>query len=121
MIDLDSELAEEYLAESLQHVDNIEDALLSIGAGQGDVAEGLPSRAFRAVHSVQGGVGVFDLVRISDLMGQTEDVLALIRSREMPPTPDRARVLLGATDRLRDLIQKPGASNQADIAESWRR
>jgi len=121
MIDLDGELAEEYLAESLRHVDNMEAALLSIGTRQGDMGGELLNRAFRAAHSVQGGAGVFELVRIGDLARRTEDALALIRSREMPPTPERVRVLLGATDRLRDLIQHPDTSNQADTTGPSRR
>jgi two-component system chemotaxis response regulator CheY len=56
-------------------------------------------------------------VKIRELAHRTEDALALIRSRELVPTPDRVRVLLGATDRLNELIRNPGTSNQADIAE----
>jgi len=56
-------------------------------------------------------------MRIGELAHQTEDVLSLIRSREMVPTPERARVLLAATDKLHEMIQNPGTSNQADIAD----
>jgi two-component system chemotaxis response regulator CheY len=69
------------------------------------------------VHSIKGGAGFFDLAKVRDLAHQTEDSLALIRSHDMVPTPDRIRVLLRATDRLNELIQNPGTSNQADIAE----
>jgi two-component system chemotaxis response regulator CheY len=72
---------------------------------------------FRAVHSIKGGAGFFDLVKIRELAHRTEDLLALIRSRELVPTPDRVRVLLRATDRLNELIQSPGISNKADIRE----
>jgi two-component system chemotaxis response regulator CheY len=41
----------------------------------------------------------------------------MIRSRDLVPTPDRVRVLLRATDRLNELLQNPGGSNRADIAE----
>jgi hypothetical protein len=52
-----------------------------------DRAEGIsPPRA----------AGVFDLVNISDLAHQTENVLVLIRSREMVPTAERVRALLFA-------------------------
>ncbi len=43
-------------------------------------------------------------------------MLALIRSREMALTPDLARVLLGVTDRLQELVENPGMSDQADIS-----
>jgi two-component system, chemotaxis family, chemotaxis protein CheY len=117
MINLDNELAEQYLADSSEHLNDIETCLLSIKKGGAEIDVDLVNRAFRAAHSIQGGAGVFDLVRIGDLTRQTEDALALIRSREMVPTPDRVRVLLRATDRLRDLIQNPDISNQANIGE----
>ena len=69
------------------------------------------------MHSVKGGAGFFDLVKIRELAHQAEDLLALIRSHDLVPTPGRVRVLLRAADRLRDLIQDPARSNQADIAE----
>jgi len=118
MIDLESELAEQYLAESSDHLAAVETCLLSIEKDGAAINEELVNRAFRAMHSVKGGAGVFDLVKIGELAHQTENVLALIRSREIVPTPDRVRVLLLATDRLQELIQKPGVSNQADITEA---
>src|SRR5579862_1315519 len=108
MIDLESELAEQYLAESSDHLAAVETCLLSIEKNGAAINEELLNRAFRAMHSVKGGAGVFDLVKISELAHQTENILALIRSREIVPTPDRVRVLLLATDRLHNLIQNPG-------------
>jgi len=117
MINLDSELADQYLTESSDHLGEVETCLLSIEKGGAEIDEELVNRAFRAIHSVKGGAGVFDLVKITEVAAQTENALALIRSREMIPTPDRMRVLLRATDCLQEMIENPGASNQADIAE----
>ena len=118
MINLDDELAEDYLAECREHLAAIETDLLAIEKGGAEIDEELVNRVFRAVHSVKGGAGFFDLAKIRELAHQTENVLALIRSRKMVPTPERVRVLLSATDRLRELIQNPGTSNQADIADN---
>jgi two-component system chemotaxis response regulator CheY len=71
---------------------------------------------FRAVHSVKGGAGFFDLAKVRELAHQTEHAMALIRSRQMVPTPDKVNVLLRATDTLRALIDDPGASNQVDVS-----
>jgi two-component system, chemotaxis family, chemotaxis protein CheY len=117
MIDLDSELAEDYLAESRDHLDTIETDLLALEGGGVPIDEERANRMFRAVHSVTGGAGVFQLVKIGELARQTEKVLALIRSSRLALTSEGVRVLLRATDKLCDLIQNPGASNQADIAE----
>ncbi|HTS50335.1 MAG TPA: response regulator [Bryobacteraceae bacterium] len=115
MMDLDNELGDQYLADSSEHLAAVEGCLLSIEKGGAQIDEEVVNRAFRAMHSVKGGAGVFDLVKIGDLAHRTESVLALIRSREIVPTPDRVRILLQSTDRLQELIQQPGTSNQADI------
>jgi two-component system, chemotaxis family, chemotaxis protein CheY len=117
MINLDDELATEYLSECCEHLATMESALLDIEKGGTKIDAELVNRVFRAVHSVKGGAGFFDLMKIRELAHQTEDVLCLIRSRKMVPTPDRIRVLLRATDKLNDLIRSPETSNQADIAE----
>jgi two-component system chemotaxis response regulator CheY len=117
MIKLDDELTEENLAECCEHLDIIETTLLATEKGGAEIDKEQLNRAFRALHSVQGGAVFFELENVHDLAQQTEDVLGLIRSHKMAPTPDRVSVLLRATDRLLDLIQNPGTSNQADIAE----
>jgi chemotaxis protein histidine kinase CheA len=117
MIGLDDELAGEYLAESREHLATIESDLLALERGGSEISEERVNRVFRAVHSIKGGAGFFDLVKIRELAHQTESLLAAIRSHDVIPTPDRVRVLLLATDRLSELIQNPAASNQADIAE----
>ena len=48
---------------------------------------------------------------------QTEEMLALIRSRELKPSSDRISILLRAGDRLIELFQNIETSNQADISE----
>jgi two-component system, chemotaxis family, chemotaxis protein CheY len=117
MMDLDDDLAEQYLAESRERLSAVETDLLALEKGGAEIDAELIDRLFRAVHSVKGGAGFFDLPKISELAHQTENVLVLIRSRKMAPTPDRIQALLGATDKLNELIQNPGTSNQADIAE----
>ena len=117
MIDLDSELAGDYLAESRDHLANLETDLLALEEGGARMDQERMNRMFQAIRSVQGGAGVLELLKIGKLAHQTENALTLIRSGEIVSTPDRVRVLLRATDRMRELIQNPGASNQADIAE----
>jgi chemotaxis protein histidine kinase CheA len=118
MINLDDELAQEYLAECCEHLATIETDLLAIEKGGAKIDEELVNRVFRAVHSVKGGAGFFDLPKIRELAHRTEDVLARIRSREIVPTPERVGVLLRACDMLNELVQDAGASDQADIGEN---
>ena len=75
------------------------------------------NRVFRAAHSIKGGAGFFDLVKIRELAHKTENALDLIRSRQMVPTPEVVSILLLAFDKLRELIGNHRESNQADIGE----
>src|ERR1700690_1764125 len=108
MINLDSELTAQYLADSREHLATVETYLLSMEKGSQEIDEELVNRAFRAMHLVQGGARIFDLEKIRDLAHRTEDVMALIRSHEMLLTPDRVRVLRCATQGLQELIQNAG-------------
>jgi two-component system chemotaxis response regulator CheY len=109
-------LFEDFLVECGEHLATVETDLLGIENRGAGFDEELVNHAFRAIHSIKGGASLFDLIKIRDLAHQTEDVLGLIRSHEMVPTPERVHVLLNATDKLQDLVQNPATSNQADIA-----
>jgi two-component system chemotaxis response regulator CheY len=107
----------EYLAESREQLMAVE-ADLPVLANEGaDFDEERLSRVFRAVHTIKGSSGLFDLIKIGELAHSIENVLAQIRSRTMAPTMECIRILLGAVDRLSDLIEDSDISNQADIAE----
>jgi two-component system, chemotaxis family, chemotaxis protein CheY len=117
MIHLDGELARDFLAESRDRLLSAEEDLLSMEqeTAQGD--EELLNRVFQDVHWIHAGAAVFDLLKIGDLAHKTETALSIMRSHKAISTPAGIRILRGATDRLRDLIQNPAASNQADIQE----
>ena len=114
---LDDDLVQDYLAECREHLATIETDLLAIEQGGAQIDEQLVNCVFRAAHSIKGGAGFFDLSKIKDLAHKTENVLDLIRSRQMVPTPEVVSILLLAFDKLRELIGNHRESNQADIAE----
>jgi len=117
MFNLQDELAEDYLAECQDRLINIEAELVSLEAGVGESGLEAAARAFRALHWIQGGAGIFDLNNIAALARQMEHVLGLIRSRELAPARDRIAVLREAADRLRDLVRNPGSNDPADISQ----
>jgi two-component system chemotaxis response regulator CheY len=116
MINLDDELAEDYLTECREHMAAIETGLLALEKGGAQIDEELVDRIFRAVHSVKSGANIFDLVKVRELAHQMEEAMAETRSRKVVPTPHRIRILLRAVDSLNALLEDPGASNKADIA-----
>jgi len=117
MIDLSQEPARQYLAKCQEHLANMEEDLLVIEKDGADVAEEEVDRVFQAVHSIEGRADSFDLVKIGELARHTEDLLALIRSHELIPTPVCFQVLLSATDRLREMVRDPASSNNVHIRE----
>jgi two-component system chemotaxis response regulator CheY len=117
MMNIDNELAEEYLNDSRERLAAVETDLLAIGNDGQEIDEERLNRVLQAVHSVRGGAGVFDLPEVTELAQQTENVLDLMRSRKTAPTPRAVSVLLSATDKLHELIQDPGASHHAGTTE----
>ena len=117
MFKLSDDLVLEYLAEASDQLATMEADLLAMEEAGAEIDEEQVNRIFRAVHSIKGGAGFFDLAKIGELAHHAEDVLALIRSRKMAPTPDVVCVLLRTTDRLNELVKSPDTSNEADIAE----
>ena len=114
---LDDELIQDYLAECREHLATIETDLLTIEQGGAQIDENLVNRVFRAAHSIKGGAGFFDLVKIRELAHKTENALDLIRSRQMIPTPEVVSILLMAFDKLRELIGNHRQSNDVEIDE----
>jgi two-component system chemotaxis sensor kinase CheA len=116
-INLDDELIEDYLAESCEHLAHIETDLLALEQGGQEIDEQMANRVFRAAHSIKGGAGFFDLIKIRELAHKIQIVLDLIRSREMVPTSEVVSILLLGFDKLRELIQHHQTSGEADISE----
>lgn len=113
----DDELLNEFLAESREHLSGIEADLLAIEE-QGEACdETLVNKVFRAAHSIKGGSAFFGLTRIQELAHKTETALSMIRSKEMTPNPEVVNILLQAFDKLREMVNDPAGSRQADISE----
>jgi two-component system, chemotaxis family, sensor kinase CheA len=114
-IDPDDELIQDYLAESREHLATIETDLLTLEQDGADLDEQLVNQVFRAAHSIKGGAGFFALTTIRELAHKTENVLDMVRSRQMMPTGEVVSILLLAFDKLRDLLEHYRESNGAVI------
>jgi len=106
-----------YVEESLEHLSNIENDLLAIESDGADINEDLVNKVFRAAHSIKGGAGFMGLNNIKELSHKMENVLGMIREREMIPNPEIVNILLLASDTLRKLLINVGESNSMDISE----
>jgi len=106
-----------YVEESQEHLAYIENDLLAIEEGGADIDEDLVNKVFRAAHSIKGGAGFMGLTNIKELSHKMENVLGMIRSREMVPNPEIVNILLLASDALRNLISNVTTSNDIDVTE----
>ncbi len=111
------DLIEEFVAESKEHIGDIEDDLIKIESDMEHVDPEVINRVFRAAHSIKGSSKFLDLVNIGDLAHRMEDVLNLIRSGKLIPSSDVAGPLLLAADMLKTMLDDVTASNSMDISE----
>ncbi len=113
----DDEILQGFIEESLEHLADIENDLLAIEEDGADIDEDLVNKVFRAAHSIKGGAGFMGLTVIQDLSHVMENVLGLIRSSKLVPTPEIINVLLQASDKLNTMIEDVSNSNDYDIEE----
>ena len=111
----DDEILQGFIEESLEHLSDIENDLLSIEEGGAHIDEDLVNKVFRAAHSIKGGAGFMGLTKIQELSHSMENVLGLIRSKKLIPTPEIINVLLLGSDKLQTMIEDVHNSNEADI------
>lgn len=116
-VGLDDELLAEFVNEAREHLTTIETDLLAIEEGGAEIDSELVNKVFRAAHSIKGASGYFGLTKVKELAHRAETVLDMIRSKKMPPNAEITNLLLAAFDRLREMINRPGESAQADIEE----
>jgi two-component system, chemotaxis family, sensor kinase CheA len=114
---VDDELLGVFIGECREHLATIEADLLLMEEQGAAIDEGLVNKVFRAAHSIKGGAGFFGLDKVKQLAHGAETVLDMVRSGRMIPTAEETNILLAVFDRLREMINRPDASEQADIAE----
>ncbi len=114
--EMDSVLAE-FVNESREHLAGIETDLLTIEESGADVDVALVNKVFRAAHSIKGGSAFFGFQKVKELAHKAETVLDMLRSKKMTPNAEVTNILLGAFDKLREMINDTGASEEADIAD----
>ena len=112
----DDEILQGFIEESLEHLADIENDLLAIEEAGANIDEDLVNKVFRAAHSIKGGAGFMGLTAIQGLSHSTENVLGMIRSKKLIPTPEIVNVLLMASDQLQRMIEDVHNSNDVDIS-----
>jgi len=113
---VNDELVSIYVTESLEHLAHIESDLLTIEEQGENVDPDLVNDVFRAAHSIKGGAVYLKLDTVKDLSHKIENVLSLVRKRELVPTPEIVNVMLLSFDKLREMINNLEESKTADVS-----
>lgn len=119
-MDINDELAQDYLADCMEHLDEMESDLFATKMEGRGIDGARLNRVFRAVHFIWGGAALFDLVKVRELSAEMKSALDAIRSGEITLTSEHAALLLAAAGKLRDLLSDPENSNEADISAPMR-
>ena len=120
-MELDGETLRLFIEDSQDNMSGIENNLLAIEAGGEEIDDELVNKVFRAVHSVKGSAGFMGLKNIKELAHGMENILNLIRKKQMVPEPNVISVLLKSADVLSGLIKDAGSSNKANISEQLKK
>ncbi len=91
-----------FVSESLEHVDTLEQALLTLRGGTADTE--CINAAFRAVHSIKGSCSTFGLSHLGEFSHDVENTLDRLRAGDIEPSDALADHLLDAVDCLRELL-----------------
>jgi two-component system, chemotaxis family, sensor kinase CheA len=113
----DNEIITEFVVESREHLADIEGQFLAIEAAGAEIDVELVNTVFRAVHSIKGAAGFLGFSTVAMLAHDLENILNLIRNKEMVPDGVAIDVLLRAADKLRSMIENIDHSNEVDISE----
>lgn len=107
----DLSLLDEFLAESRDHLEQVERDFMAMQENPQQADSDSIHRIFRAVHTVKGSSGFFGLTRIGALAHAMESLLDLVRSGTQ--TMDRMRLdaLLAGVDALNALLADVHNSN----------
>ena len=94
----------------------LEAGLLSIEAGTHD--DETVNAVFRAVHSIKGGAGAFNLPDLVHFAHGFENTLDAVRTSKIGATPPLLKTMLRATDFLNDLVRVSRDGLPHDAARS---
>lgn len=108
------QLLQEFIEEAKAHIGAMEAGLLRMEEDACDAD--CINEMFRAVHSIKGTAGFFELTEIVELSHAIETLFGKLRDQELNINPAMVDALLTVTDVLKELVLNPEMSMQCDIA-----
>lgn len=100
----DGELLREFITESREHLDNIEQGVIVLEQQPDDAAT--LNTIFRAFHTFKGGAGFLNLIPINRLAHVLESLLDLARQHQLAITPPVIDLILRGRDTLKHYLDE---------------
>ena len=100
------DLLKEFLAETQEALEMLDSELVELEQRPGDPQ--LLGSIFRIMHTIKGTCGFLGLPRLESVAHAAEDVLGKIRDGELVVTAQGVSLVLGALDRIKELIDALG-------------
>ncbi len=120
MNDEDTEILQEFILETRDHLTEIEPDLIQLEQQGAEVSSEIINRVFRAVHSTKGGASFLGLEALKNFSHVFENVLMQLRDKKLVATPDVVDVLLRSVDVLRAMIDDVQNCDQVSCEEETR-
>ena len=102
--EFDADILLEFVAESLEHLDGIDQQLMEYEQNPEDSS--MIDGIFRAIHSIKGSSGFLNLDDINKLSHRLETLLDQLRKGEKSVSPEIMDVLFQGCDMLRRLVEE---------------
>ena len=102
-----------FVDEAMERIAELEDGLLRIEKSPDD--KELINTIFRAAHTIKGSSGSIGLTDISKFTHGMEEILDMVRENKIVPEKALINVLLGATDRIKEMIEAVASETEFDF------
>ena len=109
-----AEIKQVFFQECEEQLFELEAGLLTIERGDEDPET--VNAVFRAVHSIKGGAGAFNLTDLVHFAHVFENTMDLVRTGKLEPTPPLIKLMLRAADILADLVRAARDDETSDPA-----
>ncbi len=113
-MDAMAEIKQVFFQECEEQLFELEAGLLTIERGDEDPET--VNAVFRAVHSIKGGAGAFNLTDLVHFAHVFENTMDLVRTGKLAPTQPLIRLMLRAADTLADLVRAARDEEASDPA-----
>ncbi len=104
--DFPDDLVEEFITESSELLDSLNNDLLKLENSTESVDEDLINDIFRAFHTLKGNSGILGLEKMSSVAHKSEDILNLIRDKKITPSSGIIDVLLSSVDWIKGFMEE---------------